>query len=522
MSRLPQAGKNSHIILLNKTCNLMNKILNILHLENDSNDAELVRELLAEANINCHIDVVETEDDFKKMLKNKIFDLILCDYKLPTYDGLSALNYVVNNYYDIPFVLVSGSIEEDAGIESLLHGASDYVAKRKLARLVPAIKRSLNQAEEHKQRQKAEQALRESEERYKSLFEENLAGVYISTIDGKFLKCNSAFVKMLGYSSINEVLETNTEQLHIDKDARIKYLSQLKKHGKLFNQELHILRKDRKEIWLTENVVLVDDHIMLGTVIDISKTKLMTQELIDAKNKAEKADKLKSEFLAQMSHEIRTPINTILNSLSMIKNEIDFTGNGDLEYFYNSVNRASYRLIRTIELILNMSELNLGTYNPKFEDINIEDDIIKLFTIKFKPAANKKGLHLSYSIQTKNNIIKADEYSLHQIFTNLIENAIKYTKAGKVDIILYEDNEGNLNIDIKDTGIGIDSDYLPFLFDPFSQEQQGYTRGFEGNGLGMSIVKGYCNLNRANISVVSTKGKGTTITVSFPKERVIY
>ena len=307
----------------------MNKILNILHLENDTNDAELVRELLVDADINCHIDVVETESDFKKSLKNKIIDLILCDYKLPTYDGLSALDYAANNYPGIPFVLVSGSIEEDAGIESLRHGASDYVAKRKLARLVPAIKRSLSQAEEHKQRQKAEQSLKESEERYKSLFEANLAGVYKSTIDGKFLKCNSAFVKMLGYSSVDEVLKTNTEQFYIDKDARIKYLSQLKKHGKLFNHELHILRKDRKEIWLTENVVLVDDNIMLGTVIDTTKTKLMTQELIGAKNKAEKADKLKSEFLAQMSHEIRTPINTILNSLSMIKNEINFKENGD-------------------------------------------------------------------------------------------------------------------------------------------------------------------------------------------------
>ncbi len=626
----------------------MNKIIRILHLENDINDAELVREKLAQANINCSIDVIETEAEFLKLLNEKEYQLILGDYTLPTYDGILALEYASNNYPQIPFVLVSGSIEEDAGIESLLHGASDYVSKRKLSRLIPAIKRALSQAEEHKHRQivekalkksqlslalaqevgnigswdydivndhiawsdqtylqfglkpgeiepsadtfqkyihpddkekisqaiedafnnnaiysldvkmikndgsewimhtqgnvirdkngkpirfigiqqditerkNIEKALQQSEEKYKSLFEDNLAGVYKSTIDGRILECNNAFVKMFGYTNIDEVLSTHVDKFFISAKDRPAYISKLKQYKKLSNQEVHLRRKDGSNIWITENVVLIDNNIMIGTVIDITRTKHMTQELLEAKNSAEKADKLKSEFLAQMSHEIRTPINTILNSLAMIKTEISAPRSDDLEYFYNAVNRASFRLIRTIELILNMSELQLGTYIPNVEKINLELDIIKRLIHQFNPSAIQKGLKLTHSVESTIKSIRGDEYSILQVFTNLIDNAIKYTSKGKISLRLYESSSGNINIDVADTGIGIEAAYLPDLFEAFSQEQQGYTRSFEGNGLGMAIVKGYCELNNADISVKSQKDVGTIFTVSFPKESI--
>ena len=152
-------------------------------------------------------------------------------------------------------------------------------------------------------------------------------------------------------------------------------------------------------------------------------------------------------------------------------------------------------------------------------DMYLTDDNLKV--IIDIPGFAKKDIELTYSIQSKNTTVLCDEYSLIQVFANLIDNAIKYTKKGTVSLLLYDTENGNLNVDVTDTGIGIDEEYLPLLFEPFSQEQHGYTRAFEGNGLGMAIVKGYCNINQLSISVKSKKNEGTTFTVSFPKKIIV-
>ena len=115
--------------------------------------------------------------------------------------------------------------------------------------------------------------------------------------------------------------------------------------------------------------------------------------------------------------------------------------------------------------------------------------------------------------------IKADIYTLTQIFSNLIDNAIKYTPTGAI-IILLENIAGKLIISVQDTGIGISKKFQEELFEAFTQEEQGYTRKFDGNGLGMALVKEYCKLNRANISVKSEKEKGSTFTVVFTNSQL--
>ena len=117
--------------------------------------------------------------------------------------------------------------------------------------------------------------------------------------------------------------------------------------------------------------------------------------------------------------------------------------------------------------------------------------------------------------KNKNNSIKCDEYSIHQIFSNLIDNAVKYTASGSVIIELRKDKDNKIEVEVKDTGIGISEDYLQNLFLPFSQEEQGYTRKFDGNGLGLALVKKYCELNNIGISVSSKKGTGTSFTLIF-------
>lgn len=254
---------------------------------------------------------------------------------------------------------------------------------------------------------------------------------------------------------------------------------------------------------------------VMGVTRDISERKKILTELTIAKESAEKANKLKTEFLAQMSHEIRSPLNVTLSYTDYIQELINGNLTPQLKLCFDAINTSSKRIIRTVDLILNMSELQLGLYEPLF----IQFDLVAFCLIKvfneYKTLAANKNLEFKMSIETIRTKIYGDQYSVSQIFTNLFDNAIKYTNQGKIEVKVFQDNDYNLKVEISDTGIGIAEEYLPRLFDPFSQEEQGYSRGFEGNGLGMALVKKYCDMNNASISVESKKGVGTKFILMF-------
>jgi signal transduction histidine kinase len=186
-----------------------------------------------------------------------------------------------------------------------------------------------------------------------------------------------------------------------------------------------------------------------------------------------------------------------------------------LQASFNIIESAGQRITRTIDLILNMSEIQTGTYEYIPRKIDIYKDILATLKCEFKGIADSKGIKFEIISKTDNAIKVIDSYTVMQIFANLIDNAFKYTNKGKVQVVIKKDKSGNLVVSVKDTGIGMSAKYIPKLFRPFSQEEQGYTRKFEGNGLGLALVKNYCDLNNAAISVKSKKNVGTTFKITF-------
>ena len=239
--------------------------------------------------------------------------------------------------------------------------------------------------------------------------------------------------------------------------------------------------------------------------------------MVKAKERAEESDRLKSVFLAQVSHEVRTPLNVVLNYNSIISETIEEKLPGELDSELKAVDNGGKRLLRTIDLILNMSLIQTGNYKVNLEKIDL-NDLLKRLINEFNSLAKEKNLQLIFDPGESGSFIFGDEYTLAQTFQNLIDNAIKYTEQGKVEVKIYNnDNNGMINVDIKDTGIGISEEYIPNLFKPFSQEEEGYSRKFEGNGLGLALTRKYIELNNADIKVKSIKGKGTTFTVELNK-----
>lgn len=238
------------------------------------------------------------------------------------------------------------------------------------------------------------------------------------------------------------------------------------------------------------------------------------KEIVASKEEAERSNRLKSDFLAQMSHEIRTPVNTILSFSSLLKESLEDKLEEDLKDSFKIIENGGNRLIRTIDLILNVSQIQSGNLTLTPTKLNIIS-LLKNIVSEFKHSALKKDLSISFESDVKKLMLFADSYTITQIFANLIHNSIKYTSEGSINITAEENNKKQIIVKVKDSGVGMSDDYLTQLFDPFSQEETGYTRKFEGTGLGLTLVRKYCELNNAEISVTSKKNKGSTFIVKF-------
>jgi signal transduction histidine kinase len=247
---------------------------------------------------------------------------------------------------------------------------------------------------------------------------------------------------------------------------------------------------------------------------DITELKETEAKLITALKKAEESEKIKTFFLAQISHEIRSPLTAIMGYNSLIKEDIAGKINKELEYAFDAIDYSSKRLKRTIDQILNMSLLQTGKYELRFESIEVAP-IIQDIIAEYKNDSRQRHLDLNYSNTADNTFVHADRYSMIQVFSNIIDNAIKYTKKGGVNINLERDSLNKLSVVVSDTGIGMSEDYVKNLFVPFTQEAMGYDRPYEGSGLGMALIKRFCDLNKVKLQIQSEKNKGTSLQITF-------
>ncbi|MHB9040788.1 MAG: GAF domain-containing sensor histidine kinase [Melioribacteraceae bacterium] len=241
----------------------------------------------------------------------------------------------------------------------------------------------------------------------------------------------------------------------------------------------------------------------------------INHELELAKQEAEKFEMLKNHFLLQMSHEIRTPFNIILGSLEVLKSQKSFLKSAEMKEIFEMLEHGSNRIIRTIDEIMEMSKVRSGNYEIHIEKIKLEEDILSQVVNNSRLNAEEKGLLFFFERTTDLNEVLCDKFMTYQIFQEIIDNAVKFTKHGSVYIKQFKNDNGKLSVSVSDTGIGISPDYLEHIFEPFSQEDTGYSRKFEGNGLALALVKKYAELNNLSISVKSEKNVGSEFLVVF-------
>jgi PAS domain S-box-containing protein len=622
----------------------MEQPLNILILEDNPSDAELIKVTLKKAGITSNnLFVVDNKADYKKTIENEELDIILSDYSLPQFDALSALEITKEVLPKVPFIVVTGTLDEETAVDTIKSGAWDYVLKERIVRLGPAVENALKLKKEKEKAQAAEKEI----QKLSAGIEQSPSAIIITDVEGNIEYVNPGFEKITGYTKDEvkgikaEFIKASLAQENEEKELwetlkagkewksviqnkkksgeyfwekatispikdesgninnflaikeditqqkkaedRIKYLKEFnelvlntmskgllvedkegkiifsnpalreltgysdeeligirwykllhnevneEKRNKIVNREfqcketleVQINHKSGEKIpvYISYNNIEKDKQFD-GSIVsftDIRELKEKEKELKRAKEKAEESDRLKSEFLANMSHEIRTPMNGIMGFTRLLKQE----GPSDdaWEHYIDIIYQSSNQLLRVINDIVDYSKIQAGQYELEENEIHLNvlmEELKELFEEE-KKSMNKDKIDIILSIpeQQEDKVIISDHGKIKQIFTNLIDNALKFTLKGEIEIGFYINND-YVNFFVSDTGIGISEEDQKIIFDRFRQVDSSTSRNYGGTGLGLTICKTLVELMDGEITLNSEEEKGTTFYFKVP------
>ena len=380
-------------------------------------------------------------------------------------------------------------------------------------------------------RKEAETKLKENEEKLRLSIDNSPLGICTNDIEGNFISTNAAYEQLVGYTK-EELKQMSfydiTHPDYLDKNKELFHAMAANiKPG--FHLEKKYIRKDGSTVDVrvyATTVVDANKKPLFGMAFteDITWQKVAENDLIEAKEKAEEANRLKTEFLHNMSHEIRTPMNGIMGFSNLL---CDLDECNDIQKNYTAIiKNSSTQLLRIIDDILEISTLETRQLKVKEEEFDVNQFIMELFAIyDLKSKERHLPLYAQKELPNGFSSIRSDRTKLHKILSNLLDNAFKFTTTGKIDFGYKIENQ-NIVFFVKDTGIGISSDKQLKVFERFSQESSLTAQAFGGLGLGLSIAKENAELLNGKLTVESEKNKGAAFFVEIPfkpaKETALY
>jgi PAS domain S-box-containing protein len=366
-------------------------------------------------------------------------------------------------------------------------------------------------------------ALKEAEEKYRSIFENATVGIYRSTTDskGQLLTVNPAFVQIMGYESPEILVASVTDislQLYVNSADRERLRQLYREKAMVQGFETQFHRKDEKiiDVSISGNVIKKENGEILyyeGILEDITEKKLASQFRI-AKEAAEAANKHKSEFLANMSHELRTPLNAILGYTELILDDIYGDVPDKIREVLERLEKNGRHLLNLINDVLDISKIEAGQLVLSLDEYSMED-VIQTVITSVGALAAEKNLKLNVMVPADLKIGKGDQQRIAQVLLNLVGNAIKFTEKGEVKVEVGVSNE-TFFISVSDTGPGISKPDQEKIFEEFQQADGSSTRKKGGTGLGLSIAKKIVEMHGGQIWVESTLGKGSNFRFTLP------
>ncbi len=495
--------------------------ISILLIEDNRLDIELIREMLKGTQGEVIVEVAERLSTGLERLAEGGIDLVLLDLGLPDSQGLDTLMSLRAQASEIAVVVLTALDDEAAGLEALKQGAQDYLIKGQVdGRLLGrAIRPAL-------ERKRAEKALRQSEEKYRRLFEQSREAIFVTNEAGNHIDFNQAALELYGYTR-EELLRVNANERYVNPGDRERFIQEVTAKGFVEEFEVKLRKKDG-----TEMLCLITSNLWRdpgegvqyqGIVRDITgrqeaERKLQdhseqleemveerTRELREAQGKLVRKEKLAvlGRLAGGVGHDLRTPLSVITNAiyyLKMTNPDADEKTKEYLEVIADAVHSSD-------EIISELLEF-ARTSPPRREEVEASGLVADALE-KHSPPEN-----IQVTVDTAPDLpsLVVDPYQIKRVLTNLVNNAYQAMPEGGTLTITAREEEGGVRISVADTGVGISDEGMKHIFEPL------YTTKSRGIGLGLATSQGLVEANRGTIEVESEAGEGSTFTVILPTE----
>ena len=495
--------------------------LRLLLVEDSEDDARLLVRELTRGGFEPVVERVETASTMRAALDRQPWDVVVGDYSLPHFGGAAALELLRDSGLDVPFIIVSGTIGEEKAVAAMKAGASDYVSKDNLKRLVPVIEREVREAAGRRERHRTEAALRASEVSYSTLVEHSPVGIYRSNTEGRFLSVNAALVRMLGYASAAEVLQLDmARDVYTDPAERRRLLERDTYTDRQYDEvEATWKRKDGARLTVQLSVRAVRQGARVEYyetfVRDVTEQRRLQQQLVQSQ-KMEAVGRL----AGGVAHDFNNLLTVILSYSDLLLEDRppDAPDREDIEQIRKAAVGAS-ALTRQLLAFSRQQVLE-----PRVLEVNT----VVASTEKMLTRLLGEDISLTASLAPALGAVKVDPGQLEQIIMNLAVNARDaMPHGGRLSI-----ETANVDMDesyvrghpvahpgpyvmlaVSDTGIGMDAVTQARIFEPFFTTKE----AGKGTGLGLATVYGIVKQSGGFIWVYSEPGHGTSFKIYLPR-----
>jgi signal transduction histidine kinase/DNA-binding NarL/FixJ family response regulator len=514
--------------------------IRVLIVEDSQDDATLLIYQLKRAGYDPEFEVVDTAPGVRRALEERTWDVIISDFNLPSLDAFGVLAIFKGTGIDIPFIIVSGTIDQDSAVSAMKSGAHDYLLKDNLGRLVPAIQRELVEADVRASRRYLQ---------HTSAFLLRAGGALASSLDFETTLSTAArlAVSELGDCCVIDLLNTDgcTERAMIANndgqgDATTEFETEFSDDDRFTNIRQGVLQTGRAELVSDDGGVqcIIAPLIArgrafgtMGVISRLSSRKYIPNDLALTEDfahraavsidnarlykEAQDANRLKDEFVAMISHELRTPLTPIMGAVHMLRMEDQLDG-AAIERSLDMIERNVRTQAQIIDDLLDISRIVTGKLRLKLGEIDVQS-VVAAAIEAVRPATEAKNIQLRLSLTSDPGCVLGDPDRLQQIVWNLLSNAAKFTPpGGKITLSLGATVYG-VEIRVTDSGIGIAPEFLPFVFDRFRQADSSSTRVHGGLGLGLAIVRQLVELHGGSVHAESAgTGRGSSFVVRLP------
>jgi signal transduction histidine kinase/CheY-like chemotaxis protein len=495
--------------------------LRILLLEDSTADAELVQDILEADGLSFDVVRVQTRAEFVSALEDRRFELILADYSLPAFDGLSALRLTIGSRPDLPFIFVSGTLGEEVAIEALKIGATDYVLKSKLSRLVPAVQRAMREAEDRAERRKAEQALRRSEAYLSEAQRLSRTGSFgWDVASGHIYWSDETFRIFERDPATAPTIRTILERVHPEDRPHVQQIIDRAAAEKNdFTDEYRLLMPDGsvKHVGVVAHRSAAEDAqsvVFVGAVTDITERKRAEEE--HAKLRQLEADlarinrvSMMGELAASLAHEIKQPIAaaainaaTCLRWLQSEPPRIE-DARRRVSAIVNDVTRASDIIDR------NHSFYRRGNSHCELIDLN---EVIRHMIVLLRDAADRNSTSICAELDPRLAMTTADRVQLQQVLMNLMLNGIEAMKGGDGVLVITskQSEDSQLMVSISDSGIGLPAEGAERIFEAF------FTTKPDGTGIGLPLSRRIVESHGGRLWACPNRPRGAVFHFTVP------